>query len=395
MRLSHWWKCRTCDDCLIVRYRQDMQTCPTCGILYSFQDLAIRNQTIPMLISQQALSPIVPAAGRVQKDSGLRECQMCGRDSSEYSIMKAMNHGCHVCDNCVDALYDSNWVPECPNCHTLVRSTNLKQITSWKNSRNSMPEMNTPRTCSICTREKLRREMLKSERLHHTCIICDECLMTHHRLTACPKCSEKYEHQDKGIMAKLFGRIPVESRPPPSPRSVNQKSCGECGGQISTSRPQCPNVCLCSLCILQNYVFTNSKNCSKCQSPIEGKLPQVVFCTSCSRQLIIATETSDAVSGVCDNHCILCCFCITINGKIGACKVCKSSVDSIDLKQIAKWQNKFKLGCYCGKDVGSKVKISCECYVHNECWPKLQTCRKCGHEYRKKSQLVRLNSYLT
>jgi len=394
MKLSHWWKCRICDDCLVARHQQGIRICTTCSSLYSFQDLAVLNQAIPLLLSQSP-GPSVPPSKSTPRVSSTGECQMCGRESATYSIMKALKHDCSVCDNCIDALYDINWVPACPNCHNIVRAESLKQIHSWKKSRNCMPEMNTPRTCSICSEEKPRKEMLKSERLHHTCLICDICLLTSHSLTACPKCSVQYNPQDQVIMGKLLERIPVKPKPQPSPRSANQKLCTDCGSRMDQSRPNCPKACLCSLCLLLNYIFTNSKNCPQCNTPIEGQLPEVVNCTGCSRPLSIHAESSEAVSGICENQCILCCFCITMTKDQANCSVCKATVESIEVKQIVKWQKGFKLGCYCGKDKGTRIQLACGCTAHTECWPKLKVCRLCRHEYKKKSQLVRLNSYLS
>lgn len=389
-KLSHWWKCRVCDDCLVTRYRQGNTICPTCGSLYSFQDLSVLNQAIPEVLSQPS-----PASQSPQRLRTSQDCQMCGRESATYSIMKVLNHDCGVCDNCVDALYDTNWVPACPNCHIIVNGAGLKQIQSWKRARNCMPEMNIPRTCSLCGQEKPRKEMLKSERLHHLCLICDICLVTSHCLTACPKCSVQYNQQDQVIMDKLIQRIPVKPKPQPSPHSEKLKLCLECESQIDQSGPKCPQACLCSSCLLRNYVFTNSKNCPKCHTSIEGKLPEVVYCTGCSRSLTIAAESAEAVSGICENQCVLCCFCISIKNGQADCSACRAAVESIELMHIMKWQKEFKLGCYCGKDKGNKVQLACGCMAHTECWPKIGICRRCGHEYKKKSQFPRLNSYLT
>ena len=367
----------------------------------SFDDSMISHSSTDSIILRSKSLPLLPLtrryAGYISASFGdyMENCLLCGRLSSCYTVLKALRHDCWVCDDCIHALYDSKWIPACPICNTIVGGTALKSIRQWGEAVNSLPWMNTPVICSLCMQEKPKKETTKGDRLAHNCIICNFCLLAFHSPSVCPKCLETYDQQDKAILALFIPSAPSRTVSQTSSQAGRQQPCSECGGVLGRTHPRCRNACMCSLCLLQNYVFTNSNKCPKCTMAIRGRLPDAVYCSGCSRQLVIEAESQDAVSGVCDNACVLCCFCIKISRKEPICQVCEALVETIEIQYITKWQKTFKLGCYCGKDKGAKIQMPCGCKAHSECYPKLRACRTCGHEYKKKQSQRKLTSYFT
>ena len=323
----------------------------------------------------------------------MESCRICGRLTSCYSVMKALKHGCWVCDDCIHAFYDPQLVPTCPICRMHISNSAFKAIQTWTNTLNSHSKMSISVLCCLCSQAKPLKYALKSTRFSHFCVICDECLLSSLQTASCPKCSQAYCRQDREIAGILKGWGKRQAEGEICTERV--KKCLDCGRKVELSQPKCQNACLCSLCLLQNYVFSNSKKCPECSTLLKGHFPETLPCTGCGRLLIISEESRNTVAGVCENSCILCCFCIKIGGKQAKCAVCGANLETIEIRHIVKWQKDFKLGCYCGKNRGSTVKMHCGCKVHEKCRASLQSCRLCGRKYQTPQQLHRLNSYFT
>ena len=311
----------------------------------------------------------------------MENCVICTRQTSCFTVVKALKHKCWICDDCIYVLYDAKWTPTCPMCRVYIGLAAFKAIMNWINARNDLRKMNIPSQCSICRQWKPRKAALKSERLGHPCAVCDSCLLNNHCLTTCPKCRLNYTPQDQQFTSILLSRVPLK--------------CKSCKSNITSSFPKCRNGCLCSKCLLQEYLFTYKKTCIECKEPLMGNLPEVVNCSQCTRELVVKSETMNAVSGICDNGCILCCFCVTVSNKDAICSICGAEAESIELEHILKWQKSFNLGCYCGRKKGEKMTLQCGCKAHRECYPLITTCRVCGYEHKPQSQIRRLTNYIS
>ena len=358
---------------------------------FSTTSLTMRSRAPPLLI------PVKRFEGYVSACLGdfMEKCLMCGRQTSCFMVMQALKHDCWVCDDCIHALYDcAKSIPTCFVCDTTVGPAALQAIMKWRKGMNSLKLMNVPVNCPVCRLDKPKKEHGKSERLNHQCTICDSCLVGKRSLTVCPACQSPYDQQDQAVVSLFLSNAPVSRSAEPSPR--HSRLCIECNGPIQPTNPQCPKSCLCSQCILQNYVFTNSNKCPKCKSVIRGRLPESVYCTACSRHLIVESESIDAVCAVCDNGCVLCCFCVKISkNQAVSCVVCSAPVESVEVKNLVRLQKGFKLGCYCGREKGAKISMPCGCKAHGDCFPRIRSCRLCGREYKNRGELLRITRYLT
>lgn len=362
-KLSHWFRCRVCDTCLLIKLSTRPSTyCSNCKDEYTREDTDILN----------SLRPAVPLELQYSKSDeqiprkNLLCCAKCStqHEISHFSVSVQLNHQCLVCDTCFlahqrEARFIVGPLQKCPKCLLDFNSSESSMITE------ALATLSPPGDfrCGKCWQSKSRFEMEKWLALEHECQVCDKCISSLPTFPLCLACQKSYSSSD---LAKL-GRV------------SQQKVC-RCGGPIlDGAYLRCPSLCTCSVCLAKHYLFTNQLQCPGCDRLFSGDLRRPPSCSNCHRQLkSVSYEVVQAVCGVCEDQHVLCCFCASSVHPIRGKDICRASVrlrEGIDLERI---KREFTLGCFCGQ-ISSRTlsKLTCGHDIHYTCTQDVYFCRIC------------------
>jgi len=358
-RLSHWFKCRICNFCLKSKLteRPPAYYCPICCKDYSQSDSKILSD------ERQALLVEKREAKAAERD--ILRCVKCGQQQAPqtFSLYYQLRHTCLVCDKCF-ASHPANigdfWGlnQQCPECKTTFKTQESREIHEYVNKLATGEKY----LCRICKSDRGEQEMTKCLSLTHHCKICNECLRNPVDPTRCPACQDKLSGTD---LVKL-GRASRQCR---------------CGNEIAeNSSMRCPQKCLCSLCLMKNYLICGQLQCPECTLGVTGYRLISPTCSYCHRRLNGSShEITEKVAGVCSKMHVLCCFCIDIHSSLSFCNVCLSSVELKAPAAITSEQMSFQLACFCGKSSmrGHFKILTCRHEIHRECEDSTYLCRLC------------------
>ena len=295
-QLSHWWKCCVCDLCLANRMPGDL------CLHFGWQYLSSNDAKLLSRIQVNAERPRLA-------------CELCTTkcDLTEFSVTRAMNHACQICNTCWKKQYKSAYYnATCHKCYVrfdadaendflaAVRELMTEEVFEYKY------------VCRKCMEVKGKLEMLTGLQLKHRCRICDRCLQRYPDSTDCQICREEYAESDLILLNRAHLR----------------KQCSSCGKPFSQKMVvKCYNACQCGLCLAKFFLLTEKTQCSKCTGSITGHNRMNLACSNCQRSLYgDYGDMKFRVTGICDNLHVLCCYCIRIVEFTQRCPICDETV---------------------------------------------------------------------
>jgi len=348
-RLSHWFKCRVCNFCLKSKLaKQPPDNCSVCTFNYLQGDMKILFERRQAVLEEEKKSQ---TDSRAPMGDALR-CVKCGKQQEHrnFAISYELQHSCFVCDRCF-AVHPPNsrdiWstTQYCPHCrHTfdckgsLVISEGVRKL--------EVPAVEETYRCELCKTQKPKYQITKCLTLTHSCKICDECLARPIKSRRCQVCEYSLS---EGDLTRL-GRAP----------SGKPCSCGNAIATIATW--QCPNKCVCSLCIIKHCWLSNQQRCPKCSAAVTGYSLISPTCSHCHRRLNdMSSDITRRVAGICSKMHVLCCFCIQASYYTSSCKVCFWSVELKSLDLVESAQRNFRLACFCGEPSEGRKLVRLKC----------------------------------
>lgn len=306
------------------------------------------------------------------------QCTICEMFLPSCSFTMQCWKGCKVCDDCrlASPVYTGQPIT-CPNCKCEDDKSRSRIIENMNNRQETMRIMG---DCKVCKRGILRFCMLRANKLHHECSICDQCFLRTRATTRCPVCAMDYDKHDGRYLAKL---LPISG--------ISEGKMCACGSEIRDEVPNCTGKCRCIKCIYEDYLINGKLYCYRCDTAIiPMAYPSVVECSGCMQPL-----AAGKAAGICLNGCILCCFCIKLNEKNeGLCANCLIPMSSLKAADAREQQESFSLACYCGKPKENDTVLPCGHIAHKSCISMLFICRICSIRIKDKPRFKTIYAYL-
>lgn len=360
-QLSHWFKCRVCDSCLLPRLKNGSDICPQCCNRYC------NPSDLKLLSDKRETLPVEESKTGQLKYVYLKQCNLCGKTQEPiaFSLHRELKHNCQICNTCY-VKYHKTWQSDkkCPLCSETFDS--MTELLYLQEMHRLLPEqLEDVLSCGHCKQMRSRAQMEKCYTLTHSCEVCDLCIVQSHGSVYCPKCNGPYIESD---LIKL-----------------GRKQC-KCGNTIKpeNSAIHCPNKCLCSICMAKHYLLNDTLQCPKCHLTIRGA-SITLYCSSCRRPLTAGSSNMlQTVCGVCTNLHVLCCYCVKVDSIRTYCGLCESPVDGKSVNDIKHAQRECEMGCFCGEGRRSDdFTLSCTHRVHLSCIDSIYFCNQCKTKMKK------------
>ena len=378
-RLSHWWRCKVCDTCLERVCRGSLPSrCTYCKVAYSSKDIAAIQW-----IFQPVEEPFA--------------CLVCERvqPNSKFALIRKCKHYCQICEDCLLLSQKSSCSStKCPECKVDFGPEARNWIVQAEIATKIKEEMRAVCRCQKCGKEKLGFDIRKSNKLHHECVICDQCWSKNGVTRRCGVCLTMYNEHDRRFIEKVL----TDVRASPQPASISASPKCPCGSKIHRNEPHCSRKCLCFLCLFQHVLLTKRPECPTCGQRIVALgsiLPSEVECSGCLRKLPTSVVSPRQICGVCPNRCVMCFFCVQFDKQNRAiCRNCSIPIERVNVEEVQRRQQSFDLGCYCGDQGGYDEELPCTHKVHSRCLPTLYACRICNRGLKLRPRYKTLSSIL-